>query len=61
MDPHIKRWITGVIAAPVLFAIVFYGSEALFSLLIILSIFGAVIEYNIMVFGRGISWERRQV
>jgi len=58
MDPHIKRWITGVIAAPVLFAIVFYGSETLFSLLIILSIFGAVTEYNIMVFGRGISWEK---
>ena len=58
MDPHIKRWITGVIAASVLFAIVFYGSESLFSLLIILSILGAVIEYNTMVFGRGVSWEK---
>ncbi|MDI6776507.1 MAG: phosphatidate cytidylyltransferase [Syntrophales bacterium] len=58
MGPHIKRWITGVIAAPVLFVIIFYGSEAVFSLLIVLSILGAITEYNRMVFGRGVSWEK---
>ena len=58
MNHHVKRWITGVIAVPVLFAIVFYGSEAVFFLLIILAILGAVTEYGRMVFGRGISWEK---
>ncbi|MDO8786154.1 MAG: phosphatidate cytidylyltransferase [Syntrophales bacterium] len=58
MRSHIKRWITGVVVIPLLFAVIFYGSEAVFSLLIILSIFGAVTEYNIMVFGRGAFWEK---
>ena len=58
IGPHIKRWFTGVIAVPVLFAIIFYGSEALFSILIILFILGAVTEYNRMVFDGGYSWEK---
>ena len=27
MNPHSKRWITGVVAVPILFAIIAYGSS----------------------------------
>ncbi len=60
MTSHIKRWISGVIAVPILFAIIFYGSEAVFSAFIIIVIFGAVIEYNRMVFNGGFIREKSQ-
>jgi phosphatidate cytidylyltransferase len=58
MSPHIKRWISGVIAVPVLFAIIFYGSEGVFTAFITVIILGAVIEYNRMAFNGGFAWER---
>ncbi len=58
MTPHIKRWISGVIAVPLLFVVIFYGSEAVFAALIIIVIVGAVAEYNRMVFDRGCVRER---
>ena len=27
MTPHLKRWITGIIAVPILFGIIAYGGE----------------------------------
>jgi phosphatidate cytidylyltransferase len=60
MTPHIKRWISGVIAVPILFAIIFYGSEVVFSAFIIIVILGAVIEYNRMVFNGGFVPEKLQ-
>ena len=58
MSPHIKRWISGVIAVPILFAIIFYGSEVVFTAFITFVILGAVIEYNRMVFNGGFTWEK---
>jgi phosphatidate cytidylyltransferase len=60
MTPHIKRWISGVIAVPILFAVIFYGSEVVFSAFIIIVILGAVIEYNRMVFNVGFVREKLQ-
>jgi phosphatidate cytidylyltransferase len=60
MTPHIKRWISGVIAVPILFAVIFYGSEVVFSVFIIIVILGAVIEYNRMVFNGGFFPEKLQ-
>ena len=60
MTPHVKRWISGVIAVPILFAIIFYGSEVVFSAFIIIVILGAVIEYNRMVFNGGFVREKLQ-
>ena len=60
MSPHIKRWISGVIAVPVLFAIIFYGSEGVFTAFITVIILGAVIEYNRMAFNGGYSCEKRE-
>ncbi|MGA3208369.1 MAG: phosphatidate cytidylyltransferase [Syntrophales bacterium] len=61
MTPHIKRWISGVIAVPMLFTIIFYGSEVVFCVFIIVIIIGAVIEYNRMVFNGGFVREKLQV
>ncbi len=58
MSPHIKRWISGIIAVPILFAIIFYGSEVVFTAFITFVILGAVIEYNRMVFNGGFTWEK---
>lgn len=60
MSAHIKRWLSGIIAVPILFAVIFYGSEAVFAAFIILIIFGAVIEYNRLVFSGEFVWERGQ-
>jgi len=60
MSPHIKRWLSGVIAVPILFSVIFYGSESVFTAFIIVIIFGAVIEYNRMVFSGGFTWEKVQ-
>lgn len=58
MSPHIKRWITGIIAVPILLAVILYGSEGVFTGFIIIIILGAVIEYNRMVFNEESSWEK---
>jgi phosphatidate cytidylyltransferase len=60
MNPHLKRWITGVIAVPILFAIIAYGSEALFALLIMSATLLGMAEYNRMVFGSGFSPEKAE-
>ncbi|MBA4422569.1 MAG: phosphatidate cytidylyltransferase [Syntrophus sp. (in: bacteria)] len=53
MNPHAKRWATGVIAVPILFLTIAYGSETVFALLIIIAALLGVVEYNRMVFGSG--------
>jgi phosphatidate cytidylyltransferase len=58
MSPHIKRWITGIIAVPILVAVILYSSEGVFTGFIIIVILGAVIEYNRMVFNEESSWEK---
>lgn len=60
MQPHAKRWITGIIAVPILFLIIAYGSERLFSLLIVLASLIGVVEYNQMVFGEGHRREKAE-
>jgi phosphatidate cytidylyltransferase len=51
MTSHLKRWMTAIIAVPVLFSVVYFGSEALFCALIIVIILMGVHEYHAMVFG----------
>jgi phosphatidate cytidylyltransferase len=58
MSPHIKRWITGIIAVPLLFLIIWYGSEELFALFIVIVILIASFEYNRLVFGTENPWEK---
>ncbi|HYA15339.1 MAG TPA: phosphatidate cytidylyltransferase [Syntrophales bacterium] len=60
MSSHLKRWISGIIAVPILFAIIFYGSVVVFTAFITVVILGAVIEYNRMAFNGGFTWEKRE-
>lgn len=58
MNPHAKRWATGVIAVPILFLTIAYGSETIFALLIITAALVGVAEYNRMVFGTDLLREK---
>jgi phosphatidate cytidylyltransferase len=58
MNPHLKRWATGVIAVPILFLTIAYGAETIFTLLIIVVALVGVTEYNRMVFGTGVCREK---
>ena len=60
MTPHLKRWITGAIAVPILFGIIAYGPEIAFAVLIIAASLAGMLEYNRMAFGEGISREKIQ-
>ena len=58
MNPHMKRWATGVIAVPVLIGIIAFGSEGMFTLLITFATLVGMAEYNRMVFGTGFWREK---
>jgi phosphatidate cytidylyltransferase len=60
MTSHLKRWLTAITAVPLLFAVIFFGSDALFSTVIIGVILLGVYEYHHIVFGTGHPWEKAQ-
>ena len=60
MTSHLKRWLTAIIAVPLLLAIIFYGSDAVFSATIIIVILAGVGEYHQIVFGPGHLWEKAE-
>ncbi|MFB3924963.1 MAG: phosphatidate cytidylyltransferase [Syntrophales bacterium] len=53
MNAHLKRWITGLIAGPIVLVLILYGSETLFALFITALIMGAVVEFGRMAYGKG--------
>jgi phosphatidate cytidylyltransferase len=57
MTPHANRWITGIIAIPILFGVIAYGRQELFAMLILMVSLAGMQEYNRMAFGRGFSLE----
>lgn len=61
MSPHIKRWITGIVAVPILVALIIYAPPLLFDAVIILLILVAAMEYNRMTFGDGRTREKVEV
>jgi phosphatidate cytidylyltransferase len=54
----LKRWVTGLVLAPVLVLIIVSGSKEIFAALVIFFIMGGVWEYNHMVFGKGFVKEK---
>ena len=60
MNPHMKRWATGVTVVPILIGIIAYGSEGMFALLITFATLVGMAEYNRMVFGAGFRWEKTE-
>ncbi|OPY91738.1 MAG: Phosphatidate cytidylyltransferase [Syntrophaceae bacterium PtaU1.Bin231] len=61
MNPHLKRWITGIVAVPVLFCVVYFGTEEVFAILILLAALAGVFEYGAIVFGAGKGRERGEL
>ena len=55
MSPHVKRWITALIAVPILFWIIAYGGGESFAVLIMMVSLAGMYEYNRMAFGKGVS------
>jgi len=58
MLSHAKRWITALIAAPILFWTIALGGRISFAVLIIAASLAGIFEYNRMAFGRGVSVEK---
>lgn len=58
MTPHLKRWMTAIIAVPALFGIIAYGGEEAFAFLIIFASLAGMAEYNRMAFGPGFILEK---
>ncbi len=58
MNAHLKRWITALIAIPLLLVIICFGSEAVFALFITALVVAAMVEYNDLVFDKGRRQER---
>ncbi len=59
MGTHVKRWITGLVAVPIVIAIVL-GPEQLLAFFIAFVAAGALHEYNSMVFSKGLYWEKSE-
>ncbi len=60
MTPHLKRWVTGLVAVPILFAIIAYGSAEIFAVMIFLVSLIGMWEFNRMAFGAGLRREKAE-
>ena len=57
-NSYLKRWLTGLILAPLLIIVILFSPEAVFCAVVILFILGGVWEYNHMVFENGFVREK---
>ena len=57
-NSFIKRWLTGLILAPVLVIVILFCSQTIFAALVIIFTLGGVWEYNRIVFGNGFVKEK---
>lgn len=55
-----KRWVTGLILAPLLVLIIVFCSETVFAAVVIVFILGGVWEYSHMVFGNDFNKEKAE-
>jgi phosphatidate cytidylyltransferase len=52
INPYVKRWLTGLVLAAIIFIIIFFGSALALTAVIALFSMGGVWEYNNIVFGK---------
>ena len=57
-NSYLKRWLTGIILAPILLIAILFGPKEIFAAIIIIFILGGVWEYNHIVFGNGFKKEK---
>lgn len=60
ISSHLKRWITAIIAVPILFLLVLYASDLVFTLFVAAVSLGGILEYNRLVFDERSKPERVQ-
>jgi phosphatidate cytidylyltransferase len=60
MTPHLKRWLTGILVVPPLFAVLYFGSREVFLILILLLTLGGIAEYIALSFGKGHRVEKAE-
>ncbi|MCL2669170.1 MAG: phosphatidate cytidylyltransferase [Syntrophaceae bacterium] len=60
MNSQLQRWITGIVTVPILFAVIAYGSEILFSGLIAVAALLGVGEFNRLAFGPAFLREKAE-
>jgi phosphatidate cytidylyltransferase len=58
---HIKRWITGIIAVPILFSIIYFSTEAIFAGFVLLVTVVAILEYNRLTFSTQSGLEKQSL
>ena len=58
ISPHAKRWITAIVAVPVLFWVIAFGGRSVFFVLIAIVSLTGIYEYNRMAFGSGFYVEK---
>jgi len=58
MTSHLQRWLTGILVAPLLIAVIYFGSREIFFILILLLTVGGVAEYNSLSFGKDVLLEK---
>lgn len=57
-NSYVKRWLTGLILAAVIFGIIVFGSPVILAAIIALFAVGGIWEYNNIVFGKGFLKEK---
>ncbi len=58
MTPHAKRWLTAIVALPVIYWVIAFGGKSVFFVFIAAVSLTAIYEYNRMAFGKGFYLEK---
>jgi len=61
INSFVKRWLTGILLAAVLLAVIIFASAEILTAIITIFIIGGVWEYNRMVFGKGFLKEKIEI
>ena len=61
INSYVKRWLTGILLAAVLLAVILFTSAEILAAIITIFIIGGVWEYNRIVFGKGFLKEKIEI
>jgi len=61
INSFVKRWLTGILLAAVLLAVIIFASAEILAAIITIFIIGGVWEYNRIVFGKGFLKEKIEI
>ena len=61
INSYVKRWLTGILLAAVMLAVIIFTSAEILTAIITIFIIGGVWEYNRIVFGKGFLKEKIEI